>query len=264
MTMAARSHDRIEELVAADALDGLDERDRLELRREMATHGEHCLECERLVAEYTEAAGRLAFGLEPVPMSPGAEDRLLETARSIREPSGLAPGTVASRDRPSSVLPDRPLLPQVPRQGDRPRLAAIRRRTDVRRWLSAAAVAAAIAVVAGFVGYALAPNGAGVRTVAFPAKHGQRLAVVYSPGTGDAVVVGSNLSPPPDGKVYELWYRPGAGAGMRPAGTFIPDPSGAVVARTKVGTSFDLLAVSYEPPGGSPQPTSQPVFVEPV
>ena len=33
--------------------------------------------CERLVAEYTEAAGRLAFGLEPVPMSPGAEDRLL-------------------------------------------------------------------------------------------------------------------------------------------------------------------------------------------
>jgi anti-sigma-K factor RskA len=31
-----------------------------------------------------------------------------------------------------------------------------------------------------------------------------------------------------------------------------------------VGASFDVLAVSVEPEGGSPQPTTQPIFVAPV
>lgn len=245
MSAVYGSHDLIEELVVADALGGLDEAGRLELDRELAAHGGDCAECRALVAEYREVAGRLAFALDPAPLSAGAEDRLLEAAREARPRS--APGGVASRVRPSSVRAGRP--------GGSGGAA--------RRWVATAAVAAGLAVLGGFAGYRLAPKSGGLRAVAFAAQGGQQLAVVYEPGAGHAFVVGANLPAPPAGKTYELWYQPAAGAPMRPAGTFEPT-DGRVVARADVGKEFVALAVSVEPDGGSPQPTSDPVFVATV
>jgi len=241
MSTPARSHERLEELIAADALYGLAEPDRVEMEREMADHGPDCLECRRLVQEFGEVAGRLALTLEPLPLAAGAEDRLLAAARlTDRRPE---------QERVPSVV--RPLAPAAPAPG------------RARRWIAAAAVAAAIALLAGFVGYALAPGAPALRIAAFPAKGGQQLSVVYQAGSRQAVVVGSNLASLPPGRVYELWYVPVAGADPKPAGTFLPR-AGSVVANAHVGPSFVALAVSVEPKGGSPHPTTTPILLTTV
>jgi anti-sigma-K factor RskA len=245
MSAGYRGHDLIEELVVADALGGLDEAGRRNLDRELAMHGPDCAQCRALVAEYREVAGRLAFALDPAPLSAGAEDRLLEAAREARPRS--APGGVGSRGRLASVRPGR-------RSGSE---------GSARRWVATAAVAAGLAVLGGFAGFRLAPKSGDLRAVAFAPQGGQQLAVIYEPGASHAFVVGANLPAPPAGKTYELWYQPATGAPMRPAGTFEPT-DGRVVARADVGTEFVALAVSVEPDGGSPHPTTDPVFVATV
>jgi hypothetical protein len=89
------------------------------------------------------------------------------------------------------------------------------------------------------------------------------LSVVYTPGATHGVVIGSNLAPPPQGKVYELWFRIPSTTTMRPAGTFTVR-GGQVRAPVTLGSSFDLLAVSVEPRGGSKQPTTTPIYVKEV
>jgi anti-sigma-K factor RskA len=231
-----RMHDRIEELVAVDVLDGLDEAGRLELAREMASHGPDCAECALLVAEYADAAASLALALEPVAVSPGAEDRLMAAAREWTR--GVQEGSVAVLE---------------PVRGRRVRPL---RRTGVRikGWVVAAA-AAVVVVVAGSIGYVLAPNAQPPQTVAFSATGSQRLAVVFVPGSRQAVLVGSNMDAPPAGKVYELWYIASKDADPTPAGTFRPDANGSVLMNTTVGERFVAVAVSVEPPGGSTTPT---------
>jgi len=207
-----------------------------------------CPQCERLLGEYSETAGRLAFALAPVPLSAGAEDRLMAAARDIAASPGPA-GILEPQPPPSSVTPG-----PFPEHRDRsPRVPA-------RRWAGLAAVAAAVAVLAGFVGHVIAPGSPTLRTVALRGVRGQELALVFESGSRQAVLVGSHIAVPPDGRVYELWYQPERGAPMAPAGTFVPH-SGRVLLPARVGPSFVLVAVSVEPPGGSEQPTTQPVFV---
>jgi anti-sigma-K factor RskA len=218
--------------------------------QEMERHGPTCEECNRLVAEYTEIAGALALAVTPSSMSKGSEERLLHAI------GGEGP-TRAGVSRPSET---------GRAQGRR-----------VRRWIAAAAVAAAIAVVGGTVGYQIAPRGGqskesqliafvsqqGTRVVPFPGNGNQQLAVAFRPGEGQSWVFGANLPTPADGKVYELWYQPAEGAAVQPAGTFLPK-DGKVIALTTVGEAFVALAVSVEPPGGSLQPTTTPIFLTAV
>jgi anti-sigma-K factor RskA len=233
MTPVELPHDELEELIAADALDGLSEADRDRMIEEMARHGADCADCRRLIMAYAETAGRLAMAADPLPLSAGAEDRLIELARGVEREVPAAPATVRS------ISTGR-----------------------VRRWAATAAVAAVLALVAGAVGYALAPNGpgGGVRVASFKVSAGQTLAVAFSPGTHEAWVVGSNIAAPPNGKVYELWFQSGDTGPMHPAGTFSPT-GGGVLSPVSIDPSFSLLAVSVEPPGGSPAPTSAPLFV---
>lgn len=225
MSSSRLSHDELEVLIAADALDGLDDADRDLLARLMSSHGPGCLECRRLVAEYTEVAGRMGLMLEPEPLSAGAEDALVAAARAEE----------ASTERTKGMRP-------------------------TRRWIATAAVAAAVAIVAGIVGYALAPNQTALRTVALQGTVPGQVTLVYQPGRSDAVLLASDLADPGQDKVYELWYQPSSGAAMRPAGVFTPT-GGSVVATASVGRSFVVVAVTIEPgPDGSPQPTSSPIF----
>ena len=239
--MSARSHERLEELIAADALGGLDDAGRREMVAEMADHGPDCPDCALLVAEYGEVAALLAVSLDPAAMSAGAEDRLREAARAT-EPS--AP------EQESEVGPAR-----------RP------------RWLALVAAAAVVAVIAGAVGYSLAPRPSSnqeafatfvadpaTRLVPLQGAPGQRLAVAVRPGDAAAWVVGTNLPDPTGDQVYELWFREAGTQQMHPGGTFVPD-HGAVLSPATVGQDVDLLAVTVEPAGGSDAPTSDPIFV---
>jgi anti-sigma-K factor RskA len=234
MSSGQRSHEQIEELIAADALDGLEESGRRELAGLRVEHGTDCAECLRLETEYREVASQLATVVEPMPLSAGAEEALIEAARA-----GLGPRETA----PEGIR-------RVP--GGR----------SVQRWVATVAVAAAIALLGGVVGYSLAPTRGPLAAVSYRAGD-QQLTLVYTKGQTQAVVIGSNLPTPPNGRVYELWYQPREGADMVPAGIFVPR-NGTVVAPVTVGESFVAIAMSEEPTGGSPQPTTEPIFVEPV
>jgi hypothetical protein len=254
-----RPHDRIEELIVADALDGLDPAERDRLFREMAEHGPDCPDCARLLAEYGEVAGWLALALDPVPLSADAEERLLRSAREGADsPLGPSDRLPTAEAEDAGTLPERSARPTLGRW---------------RRWAAAASVAAVLAGVAGAVGWTIAPRGPGAqsqflafvaapgtRVVTLAAGNGRSLAVAFRAGQREAWVVGTGLADPEGGKVYELWYRMGSSARMAPAGTFSPS-DGTVVAKVEVGSSFDTLAVSVEPPGGSEQPTSKPIYL---
>jgi hypothetical protein len=226
MSSSRLPHDDLEILIAADALDGLDQADREQLARLMASHGPDCEDCQRLVAEYREVAGRMGLMLEPESLSAGAEDALVAAARTA------APSPLRARRTVGAG----------------------------RRWIAAVAVAAALAILGGAVGYLLAPGPSRTQAISFPKSDGQQLTVVYQRGQRAALVVGANLQDPGTGRVYELWYQPSPGASMRPAGVFTPT-EGSVVASVTVGSSFVALAVTIEPgPDGSHQPTSNPIF----
>ncbi len=73
----------------------------------------------------------------------------------------------------------------------------------------------------------------------------------------------SNLPPAPDGKTYEMWIIPAGGKPV-PAGLFQTEPSGTAVYLQAAAVDLaatGAVAVTLEPTGGSPQPTSQPILV---
>jgi len=63
--MAMNVHERIEQLVAAQALGGSSPGQDAELDQLWAEHGASCDQCRRMEAETHEVAGRLAFALVP-------------------------------------------------------------------------------------------------------------------------------------------------------------------------------------------------------
>jgi anti-sigma-K factor RskA len=69
------------------------------------------------------------------------------------------------------------------------------------------------------------------------------------------------LAPLPSGRVYQLWtIAAGQAVGV---GTFTVDATGAstvTVPASAARRAFDLLAVTVEPEGGSPGPTTQPIL----
>jgi hypothetical protein len=124
-----RDHARIEELMAADALGGLDEDDRAALARERASHGEDCPTCRAIEAGFAETAGRLAFALTPEPVDEGMAERILATPRDELDADRIV---------------------RLPDAGPQPRTGG--RSARGRGWF---AVAAAIAVVAVALGVLL-------------------------------------------------------------------------------------------------------------
>jgi anti-sigma-K factor RskA len=71
---------------------------------------------------------------------------------------------------------------------------------------------------------------------------------------GRGVLVAQNLEEPPEGKVYEAWVlRDGV---PEPAGLFVPSDGRAAVAIEASLEGADAVAVTVEPEGGSPMPTS--------
>ena len=238
--MSPADHERIEALIAEEALGGLDAEGERELARERELHGPDCAECQRLERDYREVAGRLASALPPAAVPRGMEDRLLTRAR-------------ARAGRP---------------------VTAGRRAGAARRFLAAAAAAAVLAV-GGLGGYVLGTRAnaevsalagfiarPGTRVVSFSGEGQGTLAAAFRPGERSVYVVGSNLSPPGAGKVYELWLI--RGRTPAPAGTFVPRGD-LVVERLEADPSTaDVLAVTVEEAPGAKRPTTEPIFTAEV
>jgi len=150
-------------------------------------------------------------------------------------------------------------------QGDRPRVATERPRRRIS--LPAFGIAALLVVAAVLTGVLVNVVGdlraerritsALLRADAIRLQGGGAVGAVVREGD-ETLFVARDLSRAPGNDVYQLWFL----AGERPvsAGTFeVSD--GRVVFRT--GASLEGItgaAVTVEPPGGSEQPTSEPVL----
>jgi hypothetical protein len=227
-------HTLIDELLAIRSLGGLDEDDAVVLERELAAHGD-CAECRRLEVEHAEVAGMLALALDPRPVDEDMADRIL----AQEQRNGQRPDRIAAAP-PADELSGR-------------------RDLRLGRWQAAFGVAAAVALVLAFV-LATRPDG-GVRVpgtiVAFEGAPGE-LAMAYSPGERGALVWGTGLPDPGNGKVYELWMiedgDPVRGACLAPT-------EGAVAAYLDADlSSAELMAVTVESTGCPSAPTTDPVF----
>jgi len=85
----------------------------------------------------------------------------------------------------------------------------------------------------------------------------------YLSSSGHLIFLANNLAPLPPNKVYELWLIPSIGAPI-PAGLFQPDSRGTatlVNPPLPIGVQAKAFAITIEPTGGSPAPTSQPIML---
>ena len=226
--------ERFDELVGAYALGALTEEERLWFEDYLEQHPELQSEVEDLGS----AANLLA--LAPQEHEPPPEMR-----RNILERIGGAP---------EATLAGRP------------------RRVRLRRLLGPgglAAAAAAVAVVGLLVwNFSLQSENEALQSEV----EDQRTYELEGPGAargevmlteeGRAVLVAENLPPAPEGKVYETWV---VHDGMpEPAGLFEPHDGTAVSAVQGSLEGADAVAVTLEPEGGSPMPTSDPLLTAPL
>lgn len=236
-----RDHGWIEELIVVRSLGGLDFEDEHELHREMVEHGAECSECRRLEAEYPgyeDAAGRLAFALDPVPVREGLEDQVVASARSEKLTRVMTPRE-QRRDR-RRAAPGPVLRPFV-------------------------AVAASLVLLA--VGWAAGAltSGDGVsvpsdaRVVVFEGEGDATLALAYRPGDQGVYLVGS-LDPQPAGEAYELWtFR---GDTPVSGGCFRPGDDGSVFEFLDAEIEpTPLMAVTVESATCPSAPTTDPILI---
>ncbi|MFZ0090454.1 MAG: anti-sigma factor [Solirubrobacteraceae bacterium] len=147
------------------------------------------------------------------------------------------------------------------------------RRPAPRRWLpslsliprSGLAIAAAVVVAAlVFAGISLtSSSGGGTRVIQAQVTGPGTVALHVSRNRGSLVVRG--FSPPPRGKIYEVWTERGKSP---------PTPTTALFDVTHTGDGdvavpgslrgVSAVLVTPEPPGGSKVPTHKPVIVAPL
>ena len=232
-------HSLVEELMAADALGGLDADDTALLLAERTAHGD-CAECRAIEAGFAETAGRLAFALTPAPIDASMIEHILSSPREER----LAPAaaTAGRSDELSERRSPRP-----------------------RAW-QALAVAAAVAAVLVVSFGTLARSTTTVnlvsssqRFVAFEGSNTEAtLAMAYTPGEPGAVFWGNGLPDPGAGEVYEIWMiedgEPTSGGCVLPTDGVV-----AFAVDASIGTS-ESMAVTKESSDCPASPKGSEIF----
>jgi anti-sigma-K factor RskA len=236
----------IHTLAGAYALDALSEIERASFARHVAD----CPSCAIEVAELSESASRLSAASWSPPPSGLRAAVLAEVARTRQV-------TASPRVRGGS--------------GDTQRW---------RRWM-AASVAAGVVAIGGVTGVwavqqsriddlrqqaqqlrvdqarvdsVLAAGDARVVSTDLPG--GGRMIVAVSRSRNDGVVLMSDVPAPPAGKAYQLWLI----SGTAPTSIGVMPPGiGTGTAPVSAIGAADKIAVTIEPAGGSPAPTTTPI-----
>ena len=223
----------LHELVAAYALDALDDDD----RRRFEQHLADCGQCADELASLREAAGALAYGVEPVPPPAGVRDRIL--------------GEI--RDERADVRP-------------------LRRGYALPAAAALAAVAAVAAIGVGLWATSLSRSldserdarRAQERALAVVASADRRVPVAGGDATlaltptGEAALIFSGLDRAPEGKAYEAWIV--LGREPRPAGLFVGGgPNSVVVLNGRVPRGA-IVGVTLEREQGVERPTGRMLF----
>jgi anti-sigma-K factor RskA len=254
-------------LAAPYALDALEPREHQRFEK----HLKRCGSCAAEVRALREDAVRLAWSTA-APAPAALRDRVLMAVRTTpQEPVAGQP----PRERAGQPLPGmragQPLpgmrAPQPPPRARVPRLHGL------LSPLAATTAAAALVVAALFgvqasrtqdqldqqraqareIAHVLAAPDA--RATAGRGGDGQGISVVASASQRTAVVTAGSLASPTNGRVHQLWLmRPEE----KPRSLGLFDGDTPLVA-TDLNSDATALAVTEEPKGGSPQPTSAPI-----
>ena len=225
------THQQADELLAAYVLDATDGDEAAAVRQ----HLETCAECRDTARRLGSAVESLALSAPAVSPPPALRARLLAAAMSESPP-------------PRTETPAHDHVLALPQRRIWPRLAAV-------------AMAAAVVGLAGW--NITLQRQLGEQHQVSASFHSSATAasgsLVYLPQQTVTLVSLQNLPARTDGRVYELWVLPTATAAPQPAGTFVPDSDGAKVLVVPGDLSSDHgMAVSVEPAGGSPAPTTAP------
>jgi anti-sigma-K factor RskA len=289
------THESAREALEALALDALDASEREAVMAHVAT----CATCQSELAALENTANELAYAAVPLPMPPAQRDRirarLLARAaadRASQDPlAGVTPLRVeATRGTPPTDA--RPIRPSVSRRrtfgpaawmamaagvvavlGVGAFLNASRQRDALREALIAAratsgaqlaaldslrsAVTSKDRMLANLTGPQVA-----VMTLASTAKAPPTGMMFWDQRHDAWTFVAHHVPMPKSGRTYQLWLvTPSAKIS---AGTFMPSTDGEVMMQATYAMPKDSLAavaVTEEPGGGSPQPTSAPMMV---
>jgi len=259
------THEDYKELLAANAVSALDDKDVLAL----AKHLESCHDCRSENREWHDTAAQLAFSAEPLEPSPELRQRILDSIhRETTQVDQVQPGG-------SRVLPFEPA-----------------RRSLWSALGSFGAIAAAIAVLALIAGLLvvwqqyrrtkaeadrlatemretnekLATERALVALLSTPgAKMMELSGTNVAPGahamlafdkTGHAMLMTKNLPAAPAGKAYQLWFI--KDNKKMPGKVFTPDARGNGVLEDQIPASAmesAVYAITLEPKDGVQVPT---------
>ncbi|MFD3479851.1 anti-sigma factor domain-containing protein [Streptomyces sp. NPDC058695] len=234
-------------LTGAYALDALNEDERATFEKHMA----QCGTCALEVQEFSATAGRLALAAT----SRAPEHLKSQVLRQIGQVRQGSPGVKeiesGSRRRRSGKAMQWALAACV---------AAVAALGATTAWQyqqadHARRQAQAAQVQSDQIAAVLAAPDAKVTSTSLDG--GARGSVVVSQDTGKAVFIASHMTPPPKGKVYQLWFADGGH--MRPAGLMDASRTDQSVLMTGPVDQAKGIGVTLEPAGGSQQPTSQPL-----
>jgi len=107
---------------------------------------------------------------------------------------------------------------------------------------------------------------ADTKTVSFGQAQTEPQGRVFISRNGGVVFLGNRLPELATGKTFEFWLVPAKGT-PQPAGLFKTNAQGIavnVLAKSVNPADYAAVAVSIEPIGGSPQPTSKPILIVPL
>lgn len=249
----------VHSLAAPYALDALEPDE----RRRFEKHLKKCDSCTAEVRAMAEDAVRLAWS-EAAPPPPAMRERVLAAVRVT--PQVTAPRQEAARARTPQLPPHVWGVQPPPRVRERRRIPLF---VPLATATAAAAlvVASLFAVQAGQTEDRLNAERAQAREIAHVLAapdarattgqdaDGRRIGVIASASEGSAVVTLSGYGDLPSDRVRQLWLmRPDA----QPRSLGLFDDDTPLVA-SGLDTAATSLAVTVEPDGGSPQPTTQPV-----
>jgi hypothetical protein len=270
--MSERDHD-LHAMVGAYVADALDDDDRAMFEE----HLSGCESCRRESAEFAETLGELTW-LTETPPPPALRSSILGEIATVRP---LPPEHPVEKPTENTVPRPWPAeVPEVPdgdlahyTSGSTDELTARRQRRLRRAMIGL--VAAALVLVVGLGGWVVtlvndqrnqqvAEQQITDLLTAPDAKlyatqlDGANVSYVISKERNQAVFLGDNLQSPGSDKVYQLWTIQGQD----------PTSQGLVTGSGSVTHWFDapvdeaqVMAVTVEPAGGSPTPTTTPLAV---
>lgn len=234
--------DNIMELLTAYALDALEPEETIQVIQLLQAQPE----LRSTLAELRAAADVLPYALPEAEPPPDLRQRTLDHA--LGRSNRVAPSTVADAGR------------------------------RLRRWVVALAAVAVVALVAAGVAWQqLTSARAEIASLRQQQQQlaqtvAQSVAVVELQGNSGhgsvvrtangALVVAAHLPPLPNDRVYQLWFIKGQEAPIS-GGTFGVDPQGNALLSLAPGASTpnaDTFAITNEPAGGSPGPTTPPLI----